>query len=134
LNEDFLTNVESVFLALFETDSLLALYNWQKWDSDSQVELPRGVITIDGRHDPEGSAIFRLQFEIRFEGRPKKARMSVVMNQLKTLLTNTAMSSLNNAKVNFFGSFAEDVAIRRTNIGGLRGWHISFTIFAVPMV
>jgi len=132
---DFLTNVESSFLELFMQDEMLKEYNWQRWDSDVQLELPRGLIGLKSRRDPEESPYHRIEVSVRFEGRPKKQKLSVVMNELVELLKNTDDEDLTNAShgsVTFIGR-AIQVQEERPIMSGLRTWTLTFVIYAVPM-
>ena len=43
---DPLSNVADAFIKLLRTDTLLAAYNWQEWDSDVDAEMPRAYIAV----------------------------------------------------------------------------------------
>jgi hypothetical protein len=133
---DFLTNVETAFLTVFAANPLLVQYNWQRWDSDDQLEVPRGVIGLRSRRDPEETPYHRIDVSVRLEGRPKRQKLSVVMNELVKLLTNLSQDDLGTAsgnKVVFLGK-AIAVGQDRPITSGLRTWTLEFSVYAVPMV
>jgi hypothetical protein len=132
---DFLTNVETAFLSVFAANDILKMYNWQRWDSDVEVKLPRGHIGLSARTDPEESAYQRVQVTLTFEGRPKKHKFSVVVNELKSLFQLLETSDLDAATgdtVKFLGK-ADVVTEDRRVVSGLRTWVYTFAIYAVPI-
>jgi len=132
---DFLTNVETAFIALFAAENVLKDYNWERWDSDKELRLPRGYIQLSAQPDDE-TAYYKVTIIVTFEGRPKKAKLSVVMGALKSLLETKSASDLSTASgdtVKFIGA-AIGVKEDRRVAGGLRTWIFSFSIYAVPMV
>jgi hypothetical protein len=132
---DFLTNVESTLLTTLTANALLNEYNWQRWDSDEQVQLPRGVLGLRARRDPEESPYHRIDVIIKFEGRPKKQKLSTVMNELLSVLKNTSPNDLtlnSNNTVTFIGK-AINIAEDRPIVTGLRTWTLGFVIYALPM-
>jgi hypothetical protein len=133
---DFLTNVETAFLQLFANDPLLKLYNWERWDTDKEVKLPRGYISLRASMEPDETPWRRLDVTVTFEGRPKKSKLSVVMAGLITLLANKNNLDLMTASgntVKFFGR-AESVTEERRISSGLRVWSFTFAVHALPMV
>jgi hypothetical protein len=133
---DFLTNVETAWLKVINANSILNKYNWQRWDSDIEVKLPRGTVSVSSRIDPEESAYHRVQTTFTFEGRPKKQKLSVVVNEFKTLLETLDASDLDAASgntIHIIGK-ANVVSEDRRVIAGLRVWSYSFVLYAVPMV
>ncbi len=133
--DDFLTNVETAWLTIVRNSDILALYNWERWDSDTELKLPRGRVNVRGRIDPEETPYWRVETEFAFEGRPKKQQFSVIMNELKTILEQTETSDLevaSNNTVKFFGR-GEGVTQDRQVMGGLRVWKLSFALYAMPM-
>ncbi len=134
--EDFLTNVETAFLFVLTSNTLLAQYNWQKWDDDSEAELPRGKIGLSARREPDDTPYHRIEVVIQFEGRPKRQKLSVVVNELKDVfetINTTALDAASGNTVKFMGH-AITVAENRPITGGLRVWTFGFVIYAVPMV
>jgi hypothetical protein len=132
---DFLTNVETAFLSLFTAHPILGGYNWQQWDSDVQVELPRGVLGLRSRVNPDETPYRRIDVSVRFEGRPKKPKLGYVMAALTELLEQTNDSDLSAASGNtvvFIGK-AINIEQDRPITSGLRTWTQTFTIYAVPM-
>ena len=132
---DFLTNVESAFLSVFAANPILGKYNWQRWDSDEQLELPRGVLGLRARRDPEETPYHRIEVSVRLEGRSKRQKLSVVMREMVDLLQNMGdgdLSSASNNKVTFIGK-AVNVSEDRPIAQGLRTWTVNFVIYAVPM-
>jgi len=133
---DFLTNVETAFLKTFTANSILNAYNWQRWDSDEIVELPRAVLGLRAMRDPDDTPYHKLYVVIRLEGRPKQHKLTVIVNELKDVLETTTETDLYTASgntVNFIGralSIGEDRQIAE----GLRVWLFSFVIYALPMV
>jgi hypothetical protein len=132
---DFLTNVETAFLSLFAADEVLKLYNWERWDSDKELRLPRGYLQLSAQPDDE-TAYYRVTVTVTFEGKPKKSKLSVVMGSLKSLLeskNNTDLDTASGDKVKFIG---KGITVRedRRVAGGLRTWMFTFAIYAVPMV
>ena len=132
---DFLTNVETAFLSLFADDGVLKNYNWEKWDSDKELKLPRGYLQLSAHPDDE-TAYYRVTITVTFEGRPRKAKLSVVMAALKTLLETKSNSDLKSASSDTVTFLGHAIAVNedRRIAGGLRTWMFSFTIYAVPMV
>jgi hypothetical protein len=136
IQEDFLTNVETAFLSLFTANDLLREYNWQRWDSDAEAKLPRGLMGLKARRDPEDTPYHRIEVEIRLEGRPTRQKLSVVVNELKDVLeatSETALSAASGDTVQFMGR-AISVSQDRPIVGGLRTWTFGFVIYALPMV
>jgi hypothetical protein len=134
--DDFLTNVETAFLSLFQGSDILKSYNWQRWDDDVEPGLPRGMMTLAAARDPEETPYHRIQVIIRFEGRPKRQKLSVVVNELKDLLeaaTTTDLDTKSGNTVKFIGK-AVSVVQSRDVREGLRVWQFGFVIYAVPMV
>lgn len=132
---DFLTNVETAFLQLFANDSVLVHYNWERWDSDKELKLPRGYLSLSAKPDDD-TAYYKVTATVTFEGRPKKTKLSVVMHALKELLETKSQADLYAASgntVKFLGH-AEKVNEDRRIASGLRMWIFSFAIYAVPMV
>jgi hypothetical protein len=134
--EDFLTNVESAFLALFADNNILKQYNWQRWDDDKEADLPRGAMALAAVREPEDTPYHKVQVVIQFEGRPKKQRSSVVVNELKDLLETKNTTDLDAASGNTvtFMGHALAVSERRDVKDGLRVWTFGFVIYALPMV
>ena len=133
---DFLTNVETAFLSVFAANDILKFYNWQRWDSDKQLKLPRGSIELSTRTDPEEGPYQRVQITLTFEGRPKKHRFSVIVNEIKSLfqtLNTTDLDTASGNTVQFMGK-ADSVAEDRRIAGGLRTWVFAFVMYALPMV
>ena len=132
---DFLTNVETAFLKIVAANTILKAYNWQRWDSDNPVRLPRGVIELSARQDPDESPIHRVQFDITFEGKPKRQKLSVVMHELKALLETTTTTDLKTASgstVHFYNK-AESVSMDTPIRDELRNWTLSFALYALPL-
>jgi hypothetical protein len=131
---DFLTNVETAFLTVIQTNAILALYNWERWDSDRELKLPRGHVQLSARPDDE-TAYYKVKATFTFEGRPKKQKLSIVVNEFKALmqvLDVTDLSLASGNTVTFIGK-AIDVSEDRRIMGGLRNWVYEFSIYAVPM-
>jgi hypothetical protein len=73
---------------------------------------------------------------VRFEGRPKRQKLSVVVNELKDLLeaaNTTDLDTKSGNTVKFIGK-AVSVVQSRDVREGLRVWQFGFVIYAVPMV
>jgi len=131
---DFLTNVETAFLSVIQDNAILALYNWERWDSDKEVKLPRGRLGLNARPDDE-TAYYKVKATFTFEGRPKKQKLSIVVNEFKSLMQSLDTTDLNVASgntVTFIGK-ADDVTEDRRIVGGLRTWIFEFAMYAVPM-
>lgn len=132
---DFLTSVENAFLNIFNANAILSGYHWQPWDSDAQLELPRGVLGLRARRDPEETPYHRIDVTLRLEGRPQKQELSTVMNEVMTVLKTTSPEELTQASNNlaqFIGR--ANVAIEDRPIqSGLRTWQLQFVVYAVPM-
>jgi len=133
---DFLTNVETAFLKVFTADSVLKEYNWERWDSDQTVELPRATLGLSARRDPEDTPYHRIEAVIRFEGRPKKQKMTAIVNQLKDVLETINTADLDTASGNTvqFMGHAITVNENRSIVEGLRVWMFAFVIYGLPMV
>ncbi len=133
---DFLENVETAWLSVVETNAILAAYNWERWDSDKELKLPRGRVNLQSRTDPDETPYQRVETSFVFEGRPKRQKFSVIMNELKTLLQTLDTSDLDTASGNTvkFMGLAINVSESRQVLGGLRVWTLSFAIYALPMV
>jgi hypothetical protein len=132
---DFLTNVETAFLTIFEADPLLSQYNWQRWDSDQQIQIPRGVLGLRSRRDPDETPYQRIEVNLRFEGRPKREPLGTVMAALVNLLEHIDPIDLTNASgntVTFIGK-AINVEHDRPIVQGLRYWTHTFVVYAVAM-
>ncbi len=134
--EDFLTNVETAFLNLFNADPILKDYNWQHYASDEKIVLPRGVLNVTSRRDPDETPYHRIEVNIRLEGRPLHQELSPVKNELVELFDNTSEFDLSQASegtVWFIGkatNVAEDGPVK----DGLRTRTFGFVIYGVPMV
>lgn len=132
---DFLTNVESAFLKLFTNNPLLNEYSWARWDSDEEMKLPAATLGLRARRDPDETPYHRVDVSLRLEGRPKKQKLSTVMNEIITVLKTTQpqqLSELSDGMVSFIGkaiTVGEDRPIR----SGLRSWTLDFAIYALPM-
>jgi hypothetical protein len=136
MQEDFLTNIETALLAIISNNDLLREYNWQRWDSDVEAKLPRGMMTLAAVRDPEETPYHKVQVLVRFEGRPTKQKLSVVVNELKDVLEATTEAALDAASgdtVKFIGK-AVSVSQSRDIRDGLRVWTFGFIIYALPMV
>jgi hypothetical protein len=133
---DFISNVETAFLSLFAADDILSGYNWEKWDSDKELKLPRGYLGLRARRDPEETPYHRIDVTVTFEGRPKKTKLSVVMAALKSLLETKSPSDLTTASGNTVKFIGQAVSVNedRRIAGGLRTWVFTFALYAVPMV
>jgi hypothetical protein len=132
---DFLTNVETAFISLFAADDVLKYYNWERWDSDKELRIPRGYIQLSAQPDDE-TAYYKVTVTVTFEGRPKKSKLSVVMGALKSLLESKSNTDLNTASSDTVKFLGKGITIKedRRVAGGLRTWMFSFSIYAVPMV
>lgn len=134
--DDFLTNVETAWLTVIQNSAVLAAYNWERWDCDTEAKLPRGRLNLSARTSPDETPYQRVHTEFVLEGRPKRHKFSVVMNELKTLLeelNNIDLMGACNNTVKFFGR-AENVSEDRKVNGGLRVWTLTFDLFAMPML
>lgn len=133
---DFLTNVETAFLKIFAANAVLDAYNWQRWDSDVELKLPRGVLGLRARIDPEETPYRRVEVAIRLEGRPKRHKLSVVMHEMWSVLQSTNASDLSDASDGTVKFIGDGVAVSedRPIASGLRTWTIGFSIYALPMV
>lgn len=133
--EDFLTNVETALLAVFNGDQILKDYNWKRYDSDEQIALPRGVLAVNSRRDPEETPYHRIEVRIRLEGRPNHQELSPVKNELVEVfekMTPFDLSEFSEGTVTFIGKaeqVVEDSSVRE----GLRIRTLSFVIYGVPM-
>lgn len=134
--EDFLTNVETAFLKLFAANAILGAYNWARWDDDTEAELPRGIMNLSAVRDPEDTPYHKIQVSMRFEGRPKKQKLSVVVNELKDLLETANTTDLDTASGNTVKFMGRALSVAQTRIveGGLRHWTFTFVIYGLPMV
>ncbi len=133
---DFLENVETAWLKVIQDNAILAVYNWERWDSDKQLELPRGRVNLQARTDPDETPYQRVETSFVFEGRPKKQKLSVIMNELKTLLQTLEADDLYVASGNTVKFIGKAVSINenRQVQGGLRVWTLSFAVYALSMV
>lgn len=132
---DFLTNVESSFLNVFMADPMLKQYNWKRWDSDEEKELPRAALGLRSRRDPDETPYHRIEVTLKIEGRPKRLKLSAVMNEVIKVLSTTNELDLGAASggtVAFIGK-ADLVTQDRPITEGLRTWTLGFVIYAVPM-
>lgn len=132
---DFLTNVETAFISLFAADDVLKLYNWERWDSDKELRMPRGYIQLSAQPDDE-TAYYRVTVTVTFEGRPKKSKLSVVMGALRSLLETKNNNDLNAASGDTVKFIGKGISVKedRRVAGGLRTWIFTFAIYVVPMV
>ncbi len=133
---DFLENVETAWLKVIQDNAILAVYNWERWDSDVEMKLPRGRVNLQARTDPDETPYQRVETSFVFEGRPKKQKLSVIMNELKTLLQTLDADDLYVASgntVKFLG-LAVGVNESRQVQSGLRVWTLTFAIYALSMV
>jgi hypothetical protein len=133
--EDFLTNIETAFLSVFTQNAILKEYNWQRWDDDVEAELPRGMMMLSAIRDPEDTPYHKVHVQMQFEGRPKKQKLSVVVNELKNVLiatTQLALGAACNNTVQFMGR-ALSVQENRAVKDGLRVWSFGFVIYALPI-
>ena len=134
--DDFLTNVEEAWLVAVSASTILAAYNWERWDSDRQLKQPRARLALSSRTDPEEGPYQRVSHVFTFEGRPKRHKLSVVVNEFKTLLETVNLIDLQGASnntVQFFGK-GENIMEDRRVEGGLRVWTYGFTLYAQSLV
>ena len=133
----FLNNFEDALLKLLQTNLILKQYNWQQWDSDAQVELPRGYIELGQRRDVEHAPLFEVIIKMTLEGKPKTAPISQAEYELETLMCDTALCASLTAlsdKVEFYGEAAEEVTVERRIQGDLRKIIFTCKLYAGPTV
>ena len=132
---DPITTVANAVVALMSSDSALSGYNWQGWESDADVALPRGYVNVEAS-TPLVDENSPMQFEIQviFEGKPKKLSPSVavaeVIGQINRADLATALESkMIDTSVTFMNRQAENVRVRQQVVGDIRRRTISFTLF-----
>jgi hypothetical protein len=96
---DPLTQLEDGIIAWLNTDSTIASYNWQRWESDKDVEQPRGYVNVTANGDldlgMQGPTL--LQAEVVLEGKPKRgSQAEVVAIVLAMLSGREIIDRLNN--------------------------------------
>lgn len=131
--KDFLSNAQDAFIQLFKNNGVLKEYNWEDWDSDKEVKMPRGRMNMSADQEIEHSPLYMLKPEIMLEGKPKRQKLSAVMYQLHQLLNRDDLHTLLNAQANgtiTFYNAAEKLSIQQTIEGDIRRRTITFLIAA----
>jgi hypothetical protein len=132
---DPIITVANAVVALMASDSALSGYNWQGWESDADVVLPRGYVNVEASTPlVDETAPMQFEIEIVFEGKPKKLSPSVAiaeaLGQVNRVDLATALESkMVDTSVTFMNRQAESVRVRQQVIGDLRRRTISFTLF-----
>lgn len=128
------TQVSDAFVALFKADPVISAYNWQTWESDVDVEQPRGFVKCRYQADlHEAQALARFDIEAVFEGKPKRGSPSdavaEVIGQVRRADLNTAvMAFISDGSITLFAK-AEDLRVEQRLQGDLRVRAVSFTMF-----
>lgn len=140
-HKDFLTNCADTFIRLFKSDALLKNYNWEDWDSDKEVQTPRGYFqNMKADQDVERSPLFLLRPEIVLQGKPKRAKFSAAMYQLEQILLrddlhhllNTQAEVISDPPLVMFYNCAEGVTFIQRIAGDTRERSVTFAIAAGP--
>jgi hypothetical protein len=119
---------------LLASDSIISAYNWQEWESDADVQQPRGYVNVT-----MSAALQRADYpdqfnvEIVFEGKPKKGSPSdavaEVVGQVRRPDFGAALEALiTDGSISLFGR-TESLGYRQEIKGDLRKRTISFVIF-----
>ena len=143
---DPLSNVADAFIKLLRTDTLLAAYNWQEWDSDVDAEMPRAYIavTADAALVEAGGPVMA-NVEVVLMGKPRREKLSSVMGEIYGMITDPSLHrNLNkytmappsgNAASNLvqFYRQAETYSVLQRIEGDIRVRRISFKIAALML-
>ncbi len=137
VTKDFLTNVADAFIKLMRSDSLVAAYPWEEWDSDAPVQMPRAYINIEVLSAlVEAGGPNTVTVEIVLEGKPKRQKLSAVMGNLWGLITDPLIYRKLNGYaaglVQFFKE-GENLSVRQAIEGDIRVRRIRFEIQAMAL-
>jgi len=137
ITNDFLSNVESAFLKLFQINPALSALNWQTWDSDADVTLPRATISLSAKQAFPQARLYEIQVEINLDAAPKDQKLSQGFFALQRLVEYidlpSQLNSYSTGLVNFNAPI-ENAEIRQTIEGDIRRRSISFSIFAASII
>lgn len=133
--KDFLTNVADALLKLFNANAMLKQYNWDSWDSDKPVRMPRGYLNVQADQSLiDTGTPWTVKPEVVLEGKPKRAKLSAVMNELEKILEGDALHvnlNTNATGLVLFFHRAENMSVRQSIEQGLRVRRITFSIEAL---
>ena len=133
---DFLTNVETAFLKLFQLDPNLKALNWQAWDSNADVVLPRATLTLSAKQTFPSARLYEINVEVNLDSAPLDQRLNQAFFALQRLLEYVDLPSQLNlyapGTVNFNAPI-ENVELKQTIEGDVRRRSVSFTIFAASI-
>jgi len=133
---DPLTVASDALIAFLNTEPLLASgYNWQHWESDVAIQMPRGYITASSDaaliygHGP-----IMLHMEAVLEGKPKRGSLTAPMAALVAMINDPNLHGhlngfISDSSMKFYQQ-AERVQARQTITGDVRVRAVSFYIAA----
>jgi hypothetical protein len=128
------TTLSDAFVALFNGDAAISAYNWQKWESDVDVQQPRGYINCRYQADLHQAEIMgRFDLEAVFEGKPKRgttanAVAEVVGQVRRGDLVPALMAIISDGSITLFHT-VEDLRIEQRIQGDVRVRTVSFSMF-----
>ena len=134
--KDFLTIVQEAIIAVCRENNVLKEYNWQTWDSDVDVKLPRASMNMSAESQLGYGDVWMVAPEIVLQGKPRRQKLSRVMHELELTLTAANLHTVLNTKVNDTVQFfqrGENFTIRQTIDGDIRKRIISFRLAAAPL-
>ena len=129
------TVVGNAMVALLNSDQVTSFYNWQSWESDADVVLPRGhVNVICSTPLVDAGAPMQFEIEVVFEGKPKRGSAAVVvaeaLGQIQRPTLATVLEALiTDGSVTFQERAAENIKLIQQIQGDVRRRSISFTLF-----
>src|SRR5215472_8865812 len=98
--DDPLTQACSLVLAYLKAESTLAAFNWQIWDSDADVEQPRGYVNASSEAALlYGKGPVMLRMEVILENKPKQQGQADIMAAVVAKVNDPGMSNALNALV-----------------------------------
>jgi hypothetical protein len=132
---DFLTNVETAFLKLFQLDPALKALNWQSWDNNADVTLPRGTIAINAKQTFPQARLYEINVEVNLDAAPLDQKLSQAFFALQRLIEYIDLSSQLNTYTTLvnFNTPVENVELRQTIEGDMRRRSVTFSIFAASI-
>ena len=98
---DPITQLEDAIIAWLSTDATLAQYNWQRWDSDVDLQQPRGYVnvTVIGEWDLAIQGAVLCEAEVVLESVPKTAPQAPVVAIVLGMLSGREVTDRLNAKI-----------------------------------
>jgi hypothetical protein len=128
------TKLANAIVGLFNSDPALAGYNWQSWESDVDVEQPRGFVNVNFIAAlVDAASANEFQVEVVFEGKPKVASPSdavaeVIGHISRPDIAAVLQALITDGSITLYGK-AQNMRLQHQITGDLRRRTVSFVIF-----